>query len=177
MSKKKIKIRLSEESIEDAIRQVEYYKNGIRTNVIMFIDLMIQQGLTVAEAHVGMSPEEYQEDVTVTCDRPSETGDYVYHASIKLGGGQALFVEFSAGILHGTSSFEPLPNNPSYGSGYGMGTYNPDSDLWKSPTGWDYVSKTGEQVHTEGTAAVAPLYNADKMIRDLLVRTARAVWG
>lgn len=174
MSRRKLKLSLSESDINNAIEEVRRYKESLRDDVSMFIMLLMNKGINVAKERIGKAPPEYRGKVTVTSVNPYRTG-YIYTAVIRLEGKQALFVEFSAGKTYGTDSFEPLPNNPSYGSGYGMGTYNPDSDNWKSPTGWDYGE--GGKQHTYGTPAVAPLYNADKAMRDILLETAKKVWG
>ena len=174
MSKRKLKLSLSESDINNAIEEVRRYKESLRDDVSMFIMLLMNKGIDVAKAQIGKAPSEYRDRVTVTSANPFRTG-YIYTAAIKLEGKQALFVEFSAGIKYGTNTFDSLPNNPSYGSGYGMGTYNPDSDNWKSPTGWNYGN--GGKQHTYGTPAVAPLYNADKEMRDILLETAKKVWG
>lgn len=173
--KKKIKVRLFDQSsIQNAVAEIENYKDMLKINVGIFLQELMAEGITVAKAKVAEAPPEYKSRVTVTGVSPFRTG-INYTAAIKLEGDQALFIEFSAGEKYGTDHFDSLPNNPSYGSGYGKGTYNPDSDTWKNPDGWRY-GKGGSQ-HTYGTPAVAPMYNADKKMREVLTEAARKVWG
>lgn len=175
MGKRKIKISLSDtDSIQRAIDEIQEYRKDLMTNISIFLDNLISEGIVVAKAQVATAPSEYRDRVTVESNPVFRTG-YIYTGVIRLQGDQALFIEFSAGEKYGTDHFDPLPNNPSYGSGYGKGTYNPESDNWKNPDGWRY-GKGGSQ-HTYGTPAVAPMYNADKKMRDILMDAAKKVWG
>ena len=180
MSKRKIKMSLSKSSIDDAIRYVQFMKRNLSINTSLFIRLLQGQGISVINSIIGEVPEEQRGDnLTIGNTDIERLGGDKYKASISISGDKILFIEFSAGITYGTDSFGTLPNNPSYGSGYGMGTYNPDSDNWKNPDGWWYPdpkSDTGYS-HSFGNRAYAPMYEADKAMRDAIQQAARLAFG
>ena len=108
----------------------------------------------------------------------SQSGENTACMTIRLSGDQVLFIEFSSGIMYGTDSFPSLPNNPNYGSKYGMGTY-PGKGHWNDPEGWWYTGKwgNGDSRHTYGIRAYAPMYNADTEMRKQIANIAREVFG
>lgn len=176
MSRKKvIKVSLSESSINEAIRQVQFLEQMMQFNITLFIKRLQNEGLIVGNAILQTVPDEYRDTCQVYSTNVSRTGDK-YSATIVLSGSQALFIEFSAGITHGTNSFNSLPNNPSYGSGYGMGTY-PGKGHWDDPNGWVFKDENGNWFHSYGVRAAAPMYHADEAMRDILYSTAKEVFG
>lgn len=173
---KKIKMSLSKSSIDDAIRQVQDYKNMLDINISLFLDLLMGQGLNIGRAILQSIPQsEYKGKCEVDFD-PIEGKDGEFAARIYLSGSQALFIEFSAGEKFGTNSFQSLPNNSSYGSGYGKGTY-PGAGHWNDPDGWWFKDESGQWVNSFGTEAHAPMYWSDQMMRQMLVRDAKYVFG
>lgn len=178
MSKRRIKVSLSKSSIDDAIRYVQFMKRNLSINTSLFIGLLQEQGISVISSIIGEVPEKEKGNTTIGKSDIERLGGDRYKASIFISGDKILFIEFSAGITYGTDSFETLPNNPSYGSGYGMGTYNPDSDNWKNPDGWWYKDKnSGKYEKSLGNKAYAPMFNADKSMRDAIQLAARLAFG
>ena len=179
MSKtKKIKIQLSDRSILEAISQINKYKFELSTKTKLLVDRLAEIGInTINVTMMGVAPMERGE-YTVT-PTPIEGGanSAVQRMSIQLTGDQILFIEFSSGKTFGTSSFPALPNNPSYGSGYGMGTYPNGKGHWDDPEGWWYKDKYGESQHTYGIRARAPMYHADEDMRKAIESIAREVFG
>lgn len=171
---KRIKVSLSEKSINDAIRQINEYKKSILDEKIeKFIRMVSELGRGTIVRVVGQISSEELDDPNWTIDYHYENHSATLYARNK----QILFIEFSAGITYGMSNFQSLPNNPSYGSEYGMGTYNPQSDKWKDPDGWWYMGEDNEFHHTYGNAAYTPMYTADVEMRNSLVEIAKFVFG
>lgn len=173
---KTISIDLSEKSIEKAIREIEEYKRSLNAKLKELVRRLAEVGIQSINA-------------TMMNIAPVNRGDYevesVYNAEgtdvegvlIYLRGDQVAFLEFSAGILFGTDTFESLPNNPSYGQGMGMGTYPSDKHHWDDPQGWWYVDKWGQPQHTYGVRAYAPMYHADIEMRNQIYTIAKEVFG
>ena len=176
MAKRKISFSLSEKSIDDAIKQIEEYKQSINKKLETFVSRLTDIGIqTVNAVMMSVAPVDRGEyNTEVVWDKNSQAA---VGAKIQLKGDQVLFIEFSSGITFGTKSFPALPNNPNYGSDYGMGTYNPDSPNWNNPQGWWYKGKWGEKEHTYGIRAYAPMYNADMEMRRQIQSIAKEVFG
>ena len=172
---KKIKIQLSESSINDAIKQIEEYKRDLESKVQTFVTRLTEQGLSVTNTIIQAIPDETARDIYADVT-PIQGSGNVYRATVYVSGTQVLFIEFSAGIMFGTNQFGVMPNNPSYGSGYGMGTY-PGKGHWDDPRGWWFKDDSDEWVHTYGTKAHAPMYHADQEMRLVLTDVAKAVFG
>lgn len=173
---KTISIELSEESIEQAIKEIEEYKRSLTKKIKILVERLASIGLqTVDTTMLSIAPVDrgdYSVDLVYNAE-----GNSVQGAVIRLEGDQVLFVEFSAGILFGTDSFPSLPNNPSYGQGYGMGTYPDGKGHWDDPTGWWYIDKWGQAQHTYGVRAYAPMYQAAVAMRNQIHSIAKEVFG
>lgn len=175
---KKIKITLSEKSINEALNQVRQYKASLLQKISVFLDRLTQVGIDVVDTKMmevaPVDRGEFSVEGSVTSVFSAD-GSAVQGALIRLTGDQVLFIEFSAGKTFGTNSFPSMPNNPSYGSGYGMGTY-PGKGHWDDPTGWWYVDRYGEAQHTYGIRAHAPMYHADQEMRRQIGGIAKEVF-
>lgn len=171
---RKIKIELSEKSINDAIRRVQDYKTRVLEEKIeTFVRALAQTGYVTATQIVNSIPDRNYQDDSWDIDY-----DYSNHKAVLwIRHKQIMFIEFSAGITYGTSAIPPLPSGKPYGDGYGMGTFNPDSDNWQKPGGWSYQGEDGNWHHTKGTAAYAPMGNAEAQMLVNLRALARTVFG
>lgn len=171
-------MKLSDSGIQSAIRQIEEYKQSLNSKIVTLVERLSEVGIrTVNAVMMSVAPvdrgEYFTEFISIGSGKDTHT------AIIRLEGDQVLFIEFSSGITFGTNIFPKPPNNPNYGSGYGKGTFNPDSDNWSNPNGWYYTNKrTGQtRVHTYGIRAYAPMYNADMEMRNQIMTIAREVFG
>lgn len=174
MSKRRIKMSLSESSINDAIRRIQDYKNSlVNEKIETFVRMVAELGRAMIVQVVGQISSEENEDPNWTIDYDYKDHSATLYAKNK----KILFIEFSAGITYGMSNFQSLPNGTPYGTGYGMGTFNPQSDKWKDPDGWWYQGEDGEFHHTYGNAAYTPMYTADVEMHNNLVRIAKHVFG
>lgn len=174
--KKTIKMDLSVKAVEKAIKQIEQYKQSLSSKLKIFVERLSEIGIQSVKATM-MSVAPVDRGDFDCYPLYSERGDAIQGAVIVLHGDQVAFIEFSSGITFGTSGFEGLPNNPSYGQGMGMGTYPSDKGHWNDPEGWWYIGKYGQPVHTYGIRAYAPMYNADVEMRKQLKTIAKEVFG
>lgn len=167
---KKIKINLFDsQSIQNAIDELENYRNSLKTKTQILIDRLAKDGINVVRSTMESIPDEekgkyYTEIVNNT------KGDII-GAAIRLSGDNILFLEFSAGIRYGTNKY-PLP----IGDEYGMGTY-PGKGHWDSPYGWWYVDEQGNKHHSYGNRAYMPMYHAEQAITMQIFYHARDIFG
>lgn len=170
MAKRTININLFDSgSIDKAIQEIRHYQNNLQRKVQIFVDRLAREGLQVVRSTMESIPDEekgsyYTEIVNTT------NGDII-GAAVRLTGDQVLFIEFSAGIRYGTSSY-PLPS----GDKYGMGTY-PGKGHWNDPNGWWYIDERGEKHHSYGNRAYMPMYHAEQSIIKQVRRIAKEVFG
>lgn len=169
---KKIRISLSEKSIQNAIKEIEAYKREFQRKNQIFIDRLSKIGLDVVQATMESIPAEEKGSYYTEIVNNSH-GDII-GAAIKLTGDKILFLEFSAGIAYGTDSY-PLPS----GDKYGMGTYpsKKEKSDWDNPSGWWYVDENGQKHHSYGNRAYMPMYHAEEAIVLAVRQVAREVFG
>ena len=166
---KKIRISLSEKSIQNAIKEIEAYKREFQRKNQIFIDRLSKIGLNVVRATMESIPAEEKGSYYTEIVNNSH-GDII-GAAIRLTGDKILFLEFSSGIAYGTDSY-PTPA----GDEYGMGTY-PGKGHWDSPYGWRYVDENGQKHHSYGNRAYMPMYRAEQAIVLAVRQVAREVFG
>lgn len=169
---KTISFELSEASINAAINELETYKRQLNHKLFQLVSRLADIGVeSIESTMMSIAPADRGEYTAMK----SPDGSYAFKITLK--GDQVLFVEFSSGITFGTNSFPTLPNNPSYGADYGMGTYPSEKGHWDDPLGWYYKGTWGEWEHTYGVRAYAPMYHADMEMRNRLTAIAREVFG
>lgn len=170
-----IDVELSVKSIESAIKQIEEYERRLNAKTHELVKRLSEIGInTINVTMMSVAPVdrgEYETDIVW-----NEQGNGIEGALVFLKGDKILFIEFSSGITFGTSSFPSLPNNPSYGSGMGMGTYPDGKGHWNDPEGWWYRGKWGEPEHSYGVRAYAPMYHAAVDMRNQINAIANEVF-
>jgi hypothetical protein len=169
MANKTIKMTLSHNSIQDAIKQLREYQNGLKRKNEIFIKRLSEIGLDVIRSTMESIPEEEKGDYYT--EVINDTKGEIIGISIRLSGTDVLFVEFSAGISYGTDSY-PLPS----GDEYGMGTY-PGKGNWDNPNGWWYKDENGKLHHSFGNRAYMPMYHAEEAIIISVREIAKEVFG
>lgn len=167
---KQFQIELSQKSIQDAINQIEAYKQSLTGKVDVFLSRLADIGLKVVQATMAsISPEEKGSYWTEEVKRPPNG------VAIVLGGDKVLFVEFGAGVIYSN------PQNPKASElGYGVGTYPDQKYAWnmtKWGGGWWYTDDSGESHHSYGNPAYMPMYKAEVEILAQIRSVAREVFG
>lgn len=185
MSKKVIHVRLNQQSIDEAIKKIEKYRQDFAKKNADFAERLKEYGIEVVTAQmqgipnptgIGRFPEDPGTDEwNFDCDSSDvETSKTVARANIRVSGDRILYVEFGYGVTFGS------PQHPKAGElGYGMGTNSP-AGHWDDPEGWWYTGTDGEGHHTYGAPAYMPVYNASVHIRNHvgdIRRIAKEVFG
>ena len=149
---------LSPSSIEKAIRDLESYKRDVKKKADLLCDRLAELGATqvsISYSRVGhLVTNNPMPQIEVT----NEGDTWTIHAN----GEEAVFIEFGAGDRYGWGHPEP--------QGFGPGTYNPDSDNWK--TGWWYNGQ-----RTYGNEPTAGMYWAKVEMRENLKKLAEEVFN
>ena len=174
MGKKVIRISLSEQDIDRAIKELEQYKREIirktdllRAKVDERVRSLAQSGFNgaVVDDLTGGSGGARKADVRVSIDERE-------NVSVVIAAGEdAVWVEFGAGVYHnGSAGGSPHPKGSELGftiGGYGKG-------MGKRQT-WGFF-EDGELRLTHGTPAVMPMYNAVKTVCDEIADIAKEVF-
>ena len=159
-----IKMSLSTQSIEQAIKTLEAYSRSLDDKAKELCRRLAELGMTVASAaydNVAYTRLVGDVDYDITVE-PTENG-----YKVLADGNSVLFIEFGAGIRFGDGH----PLNSQFGMG--PGTFNPESDNWKSPYGW--WTPGGE--HTYGNQPSMGMYYAGKEIKNKVEEIAREVFS
>lgn len=167
---KKISIDLSVSSIEEAIREIEEYKNSLTYKVAQFVERLASAGIPVIEENMyteGDSSTEHNVYVKI-----NSFGAYS-EATLVLQGKDIAFIEFGAGVhYNGAVGTSPHPKGQemqltigSYGKGHGAEEY------------WWYVDESGAPIYSRGTKASMPMYKAGVEMRQTFINIAKEVFG
>ena len=157
---KTIKISLTNESINSAIKEVQQYKRWVIEKEKELRSRLASRGATVASIEFSRAIYNGSNDVSVRVD---DTGSV---AVIYAEGESVAFIEFGSGIKYGYG-------HPQAGEhGMGPGTY-PGKGHWDNEKGWWY----GHGQHSYGNPPAMAMYNAVQKMTEELTRIAREVFS
>lgn len=175
---KTISFGLSTREIQNAIKEVREYQNGLAGKCEELCRRLTAEGMQIAQAHIGSSG--FGKYVRLTSEiSPEAAGckallimsdsqkivskwqnqDGVQSKEIS----PALMLEFGAGLP---------AKNPANIPGVGTGTHGEHGN----EPGWWYMDLDGVWHHASGVSPKMPMYNAGKELRDKAVRIAREVF-
>lgn len=122
----KIVFQLTEESINDAIIQLENEKQKILGTIHSLMELLMEEGITIAKSQV--------DNVDSGLTRNSIEGMFINNEkAVIIAGGNAVWLEFGTGVLRNPSAYpdqvEGIVPVGTYGSGRGS-----NLDGWIFPT-------------------------------------------
>lgn len=171
MSRKVIKFGLNQKSIQDAIKQLEDYKTGLRNKNELFVRRLAELGIPVIDQNIMMLQGDSDKNHN-TYIKINRFDNYA-QAVLVCEGANLNFIEFGAGIHYNTptgSSPHPKGQELDYTIGsYGQGKGKNDS--------WTYYSDSGEWVRSYGTEAAMPIYKASVEIMQNIRKIAKEVFG
>lgn len=154
-------------SIDEAIKQLKGYRKELLDKLERLVHVLANDGVVVAKSWLAAAQGDSQRaGVGLDVDREGN----ITMAVIHLSGEDALFVEFGAGFYYNA---QDPPHAAEFG--YGVGTYNPDSDNAWNPDGWYYWTGT-QRVHSYGTEGTAPLFRAAENIRNSYIIKALEIF-
>ena len=158
-----IHMELNPSSIENAIQQLESYRDGLNRKAQMLCEQLASMGAMYAEWN--FSGVLYAGDIDYHVE-VEERGENVY--AIKASGRTVMLLEFGAGVRHGYG--HPLASE----FGMGPGTY-PGQKHAFDPNGW-WFRQGGTKIHTYGNAPGMAMYNAAKDLRSEILKVAQEVF-
>lgn len=182
MGTKRIHISLNSGSINNALQEIERYKQDLIKKNAVFAERLKQYGIEVVNSYMKDIPNPTGGRDSIT----EGTSDYwsfdtrkssatssgvVATAIINVDGKRLLYVEFGYGVLAVGS---PHPTGL-----YGAGTNSPAGHGTDS-SGWWYTGTDGESHHTHGDVAYAPVWSTALYLRnrkDMIRAIAREVFG
>ena len=175
MAKKVIKVKLTPDSIQNAIDEIEKFKQWILDKTTELLKELAEHGVQVAK--INFSPEnamyDGMNDVKVEFEMRGDK-----KVAVVATGQAVLFIEFGTGILWADTHPENRFSRGEYG--YGLG---------KMAGGWRYKGDPGTngevitdgkhagEVHTYGNPANASLYLAVRDVEREFTEIARRVFG
>ena len=160
-----IKMSLSVGSIDNAIKELEAFRNSLNQKKDKLLEELANIG--VREASVRFTTAMYDgiNDSSVTLE--ATNGGYAIVAE----GHAVAFIEFGAGVYHNTGEPHPNPRPEGivgigeYGKGYGK------------RQAWGFKNEAGELVITHGNPAAMPMWYASKEMRSKIQKIAQEVFG
>lgn len=179
MVRKTIKINLFDggKSLQQAIRQIEQYKNDLPRKCEEICRRLSETGQQTALVAINEVPQ--GKAVTLRMDiNPSKTGCKAMliatGKTITDADGRSfnllLAIEFGAGIR-----YNPKANPKASEFGMGVGTF-PDQTHAFDSNGWYYLGDDGEWHHSYGVKATMPMYKAGVEIRKNVNKVVREVF-
>lgn len=171
MSKKTIKLKLSTDSINEAIKQVLEYKEWLHFKQSILTQKLAEIGLQVIENN------KYSQGDSNFNDLKSyvwiDGGGTQSTATLVLSGKDVAFIEFGAGI-HYNGAVGTSPSEHGQKLGYTIGSYGLGKGANDS---WVYFDEeTGRFKTSHGTQAALPMTKADEEIRSRFIAVAKEVF-
>jgi len=172
---KKITITLSQKSIQDAISQIKAYQNDLTYKCQLLAEKLAEKGVEIAQTYIASL------DATFTYELNSSI-HAEYKGGVKGGGiwavvagtDHAMFVEFGTGIVGKRS---PYPGNLPDGVDWQYASGKTIRQLADGRYGWFYQDDNGEWWFTEGMPSRPFMYYTAIQLQDIVVETAKEVFG
>lgn len=171
MMEKKISISLSEKSIQNAIKELNQYKEDLWRKNDEFVRRLAELGIPIINQNISAAAGDSDKSHN-TYIKVNSFGDYS-QATLVTEGKSILFIEFGAGIFYnGSAGSSPHPKGQEFG--YTIGSYGKGQG---KNDFWFYYADSGESVMSHGTEATMPVYRASVEIMQNIRRIAREVFG
>ena len=165
MRKTIIKVGLSEQDINRAIKELNRYKQDFLKREKRLLEGLAEIGLKEASVRFTTAMYDGTNDVSVRLD--TTKNGYAIVAEGKV----VAFIEFGAGVYHNGS--EPYPN-PRPSGIVGIGEYGQGKGKRKA---WGYEDENGEVVITRGNPAAMPMWYASEEIKNSVLKVVKEVFG
>lgn len=180
MARHTIKISLSENLINEAIRQLKQYKEWITEKTFQLVKELAEVGIPVIDENMAKANYTYDAEGIRS---GSNTNHYTYvklrsfggynEAILTVEGKELMFIEFGAGVFYnGEAGTSPHPKGEV--NGMVIGSYGEGHGVQKI---WGYYADSGELILTHGVEAQMPVYKADMEIIQKYAEVARRVFS
>lgn len=169
---KKITCRLSAKSIDNAIKELEKYKQELLIKERQLLERLAMIGVREASVRFTTAMYDGVNDVTVALDVTNKG------YSIIAEGEAVAFIEFGAGVYH--NSGEPYPNPRPEGvvdiGEYGKGRGKRRAWFYKGEPGTNGELQKNGVVKTRGNPAAMPMWYATEEMKRNVLQIAREVF-
>jgi hypothetical protein len=165
MAKRVISMKLSSESMRNAIAELKAYRNSLDAKTDKLLEKLAYIGVKEASVRFTTAMYDGVNDSSVTLE-PIKDG-----YCIKAEGKAVAFIEFGAGVYH--NSGEPYPN-PRPDGIVGIGEYGKGHGKRQA---WGFKDESGELVITHGNPAAMPMWYASEEMRNAIKETFVEVFG
>lgn len=160
----KITFSLSKSSIDDAIKQLEQYKDSMDKKLDELANRLALIGAKVASVRFSNAIYDGDNDVHISVEKT----DFGY--KIVASGQAVMFIEFGAGVYHNPK--EPYPKPRPEGI-VGIGKYGKGMGKRQA---WGYYDDAGELRITKGNPAAMPMWYASEEIRKMVEEIAKEIF-
>ena len=155
MKKKVIKVRLDPKSIEDAITELQMYKEELERRVRLLVETLTDRGADIARAKV------VEMDAVYSGELLSSINSYLFAFGgnpvgfIRVNADYGMFVEFGTGIVG-----ENSPHHPAQGAFDWEYDVNDHGEL-----GWWYPGDDGQLHWTKGQPSRPFMYETAQQLK------------
>lgn len=161
---RKIQVKLSASSIDEAIKQLQEYKAKVQRKTDELCRRLAEMGAVRISLGYARAVYTGEKDISVSVE-PRGNG-----YAIVANGESVMFVEFGAGITYGYG-------HPMDGElGMGPGTYPDGKGHWNDPSGWFLPRNEGGD-HTFGNPPSMVMYRTARELEDAVLQVAREVFA
>ena len=165
-----IECNLSAQSFRDAAEKVRAYRNSLDARCQTFCKMLADTGYSVVKYILMEHTDTGATIGSLTIDESQQDGKFT--AKIQVTSDAIMFLEFGSGLVGvGTA-----PHAEDYSTQYGSGTFNPESDNWRNPEGWQYINGHGKLARTKGMVASMPMYRGGQEMKRQMEMIARKVF-
>lgn len=175
MKKRVIKVSLNEQSIDNAIRELNDFKKWLQDKTKEFLKALADEGVQIANAKFAVAEYDGTNDVSCSVE---ERGDN--KVAVVAVGGATLFIEFGTGVTY--------PDNHPEAGKMGMVRGEYGYRLGRLESGWRYTGDPGShgevitegkhagEVHTYGNPANMCMYLTVEELKGKFEEIARRVY-
>lgn len=163
MGKTTISFNLSENSVRNAIRELEQYQKDFNYKIGLVVRNLTAIGFEEVRSRL---PSDQR-----VSKYPMTWNGNIKVMTIEASGDSVLFFEFGAGIHYNKAISNPLESK----YGMGVGTY-PEQTHAFNDKGWWFTNDSGESEHSYGIQATMPVYMAQKKMKSLASDEIRKVF-
>lgn len=169
---RKMKAVLSADSLNQLAHDFKTYVNSIDLKCEKFMERLINEvGIPVIDENIANAKGDSTKDTNTYVEIRRQPNKEI-QATLVVENEDILFIEFGAGIVLNRGK----PSHPKEKAlGYGVGTYPGQTHAFDDD-GWWYWNGH-KRIHSYGTEATMPVYEAYKAMVDKVERIAKEVFA
>jgi len=172
---KVIKVPLTEQGINNAIKELNKYKKWLKDRTEKFVKALGDEGMQIAKAKFQTAQYDGTNDVSVSVEQRGDN-----KVAVVAIGGAVLFIEFGTGIRYPDNHPEAAENGFVHGEyGYKLGRLEKGWRYEGSPGTNGEVITSGKHagmVHTYGNPANMSMYQTVKELQEKFEEIARRIY-